>query len=92
VAGGVGYGHRVPRLRRFGPRLFDLIVVTVGVWQQVDVWSAHGVYRPVVMVAALATVACLLARERAPLASRVGVFVALGVWAGFLSHRAGAPS
>jgi hypothetical protein len=87
----VGYGHWVPRLLRLGPRLLDLAVVAVGVWQQAEIWSAHGAYRPVVALAALATVACLLARERTPLASRVGVFVALGVWAGFLSHRAGTP-
>lgn len=71
-------------------RPLDGIVVAVGVWQQVQIWSsARAGTRLAVVPLELAFVAALLARDRLPAASRVGAFVALGVWAGFIPHDHG---
>jgi hypothetical protein len=69
-------------------RPLDGIVVAVGVWQQVQIWSsARSGTRLAVVPLELAFVAALLARDRLPAASRVGAFVALGIWAGFIDAR-----
>jgi signal transduction histidine kinase len=71
-------------------RPLDGIVVAVGVWQQVQIWSsARSGTRLAVVPLELAFVAALLARDRLPAASRVGAFVALGIWAGFIPHDHG---
>jgi signal transduction histidine kinase len=75
------------RLRRLRPSALDALVVLVGVWQQVQLWTSPdpGPEWVVVPLSLAATVA-LLARERFPLAARVGVFAALGLWAVVAPH------
>jgi len=54
-------------------RPLDGIVVAVGVWQQVQIWSsARAGTRLAVVPLELAFVAALLARDRLPAASRGG--------------------
>jgi signal transduction histidine kinase len=65
----------------------DAAVVLLGVWQQAQIWSSpHPGPRVAVASIELVFVAALLLRDRFPLLARVGAFVALGVWAGFMPH------
>jgi signal transduction histidine kinase len=71
-------------------RVLDGVIVAVLVWQQAQIWSgARPGDRLAVVPLELAFVALLLLRDRLPLASRVGAFAALGIWAGFMPHDHG---
>jgi signal transduction histidine kinase len=73
------------RLSRF--RWLDVAVVLVGVWQQAQIWSSpRAGPRVAIVPIEVAFVAALLLRDRFPLLARVGSFVSLGLWAGFLPH------
>jgi signal transduction histidine kinase len=73
---------RLPRLRRL-----DIAVVLLCVWQQAQIWStSHSGPRAAIVPIEVAFVAALLLRDRFPLLARVGAFVSLGLWAGFLPH------
>lgn len=93
----LGYGFRVRVRREFSgrilalePRFLDLLIVAVGAWQQVRLWTASDPGpRAVVIPAALVFALSLLARDRWPLGSRLVAFAALGVWAGYAPHSPG---
>jgi signal transduction histidine kinase len=93
----LGYGYAVSsrsgfssRLRGVETRLLDVLIISVGAWQQVWLWTAaHSGPRAVVVPAALVFAVSLLARDRRPLSSRLVSFAALAVWAGYAPHTHG---
>jgi signal transduction histidine kinase len=92
----LGYGFavaarpHVSRIHAIEPRLLDALIIAVGAWQQVWLWTANRPgSRAVVVPAALVFVLALLGRDHWPLGSRLVSFAALAVWAGYAPHSHG---
>lgn len=86
----IRYGAFRSRLRGIEPRLLDSLIIAVGAWQQVWLWTApRPGPRVVIVPAGLLFVCALLARDRWPLGARLASFAALAVWAGYAPHSHG---
>jgi signal transduction histidine kinase len=87
---GVEYVRTLMRAQAVKLRILDGLIVAVAVWQQAQIWTGtRPGNRLAVVPLELAFAVLLLLRDRLPSASRIGAFVALGVWAGFAPHDHG---